>query len=143
VSLCPCKDHGRTRSLTREGYCKINRGGHRSLHREVYAQANGLTADDIAGIVVRHKCDNTRCIEPTHLEPGTWADNNKDRAARGRSAKNRPDLRHISDDVVRYIRANYKQGSRETGAKALSRQFQIDRKAVYQIRHRLTYRDVA
>jgi hypothetical protein len=139
VSLCPCKDHGRTKSLAKEGYCKINRGGHLVLHREVYAQANGLTADDIAGIVVRHKCDNTRCIEPTHLEPGTPADNNKDRASRGRSAKRAEAKRKLSDEDVAFIRTNLVPGHKELGCNALARRFRIDRKTLYLLRQGRTY----
>lgn len=34
--------------------------------------------------LVRHKCDNTICIEPTHLESGSRTDNNRDTARRDR-----------------------------------------------------------
>lgn len=36
------------------------------------------------GEVVRHKCDNPKCINPDHLERGTVADNNYDKLVRGR-----------------------------------------------------------
>ena len=39
------------------------------------------------GTVVRHTCDNALCCNPRHLLPGTQADNNRDRAERGRSRK--------------------------------------------------------
>lgn len=37
------------------------------------------------GLVVMHKCDNTKCCNPRHLVLGTQADNNKDRAEKGRT----------------------------------------------------------
>lgn len=40
-----------------------------------------------AGEIVRHKCDNPRCINPLHLEKGTPADNMEDKRIRGRAAK--------------------------------------------------------
>ena len=36
------------------------------------------------GMVVRHKCDTPRCVNPSHLELGTSADNTNDCVVRGR-----------------------------------------------------------
>lgn len=35
---------------------------------------------------IRHKCDNTYCVNPDHLEPGTNQDNMNDKVKRGRQA---------------------------------------------------------
>lgn len=39
------------------------------------------------GHVVRHKCDNPKCINPDHLCTGTVSQNNKDCKDRGRNAR--------------------------------------------------------
>lgn len=50
-------------------------------YRKGWILLNGEIEDKL---VVRHKCDNNPCIEPTHLELGTQGDNIRDAFARGR-----------------------------------------------------------
>jgi predicted XRE-type DNA-binding protein len=57
-------------------------GGNVKVHRLMYELVN---KQDITGLVVRHVCDNIKCINPDHLEVGTFGDNNTDRSERGRS----------------------------------------------------------
>ncbi|WAX26259.1 hypothetical protein [Ralstonia phage p2106] len=40
------------------------------------------------GEVVMHSCDNTRCVNPEHLESGTQVDNIADRDRKGRRHPN-------------------------------------------------------
>ena len=53
-------------------------------HRLVYEQNKGPIP---AGMVVRHMCHNSRCINPDHLEIGTQGNNLKDMIDAGRSLK--------------------------------------------------------
>ena len=77
-------------------------------HRFSYLYFNGDIPD---GLVVRHICDNTRCVNPEHLVLGTNSDNLKDSYARRRrnSSKvfefNNGNCK-LSDSDVLYIR-NY------------------------------------
>lgn len=49
-------------------------------HREVFFLVHGYYPP-----VVRHSCDNIKCIEPSHLFGGSSSDNMRDRVQRGRT----------------------------------------------------------
>lgn len=64
------------------GYGVLNVGGAIvSVHRLAYELAFGAIEPDS---FVCHRCDNKRCIEPTHLFAGTPGDNARDMTAKGR-----------------------------------------------------------
>lgn len=54
-------------------------------HRFMWAYKNGPIPD---GMVVCHKCDNRRCINPDHLFLGTTQDNVDDKMRKGRFKPN-------------------------------------------------------
>ena len=77
-----CIDHGKRG--TGGGYAQRSvKNKMRYMHRLAYAEAHGLDEATMGG-VVRHKCDNPRCINPAHLEFGTHSDNTQDMMQRGR-----------------------------------------------------------
>jgi len=61
-------------------------GSRRSVlaHRLAWEKMYGLVPD---GLAVLHRCDVPSCVNVEHLFLGTWADNNHDRDAKGRTAR--------------------------------------------------------
>lgn len=105
----PCKEWGGT--IHGNGYGVFSVAGQQFLaHRIEWERANGRPVPP--GLVVRHRCDNRPCVEPTHLLLGTQADNQHDKRDRGRAAKgtrNRGGTR-LSEHDVRQIRALLRTG---------------------------------
>lgn len=94
-------------SLAQSGYgqCKWPERGSRKkerAHRVAFLIANGWLPLGRGGGrgVVRHKCDNRACCNPSHLEHGTQADNVRDAIKRNR-AKNPPVLSRDSHPRAR------------------------------------------
>lgn len=62
-------------------------------------------------LIVRHKCDNTSCVNPDHLVLGTHADNSKDRGERQRTAVGESHGKtKLTDNQVREAKDLLKQG---------------------------------
>ena len=98
-----CIEH--TQKGNGKGYGHTNRKGvNVYLHRLAYVENNGLTLEEIEGKVIRHKCDNSRCINPQHLEIGTYVDNHRDMVERGRHSYK------LTDAQVKEIRSLYATG---------------------------------
>jgi hypothetical protein len=125
----PCKDHGLPGN--RLGYGVVRHLGKTELlHRLVLCDSLGIGIDAIKGWVVRHTCDNPRCIEPTHLIRGTQADNVRDMMDRGRhrftpfqvrSGTDNP-MSKLDYEKARAIRVAYAAGGKQ---KDIARQFGV------------------
>lgn len=64
------------------GYGQLSVGNKPArAHRAAYQEWVGQIPD---GMLICHRCDNKRCIEPTHLFLGTHQDNMTDKMAKGR-----------------------------------------------------------
>lgn len=69
-----------------DGYPRMFHKGNTNtkVHRLVCELSNEMLID---GLIVRHTCDNSKCINPNHLVLGTMTDNMKDRQERQRTHK--------------------------------------------------------
>lgn len=71
------------------GYGQFRNDGHALAHRWSYDYfKGGLGSSD----VVRHVCDTPGCVNPDHLEKGTYRDNSEDMLKRKRAVKLKKDL---------------------------------------------------
>lgn len=65
------------------GYGNFHIAGRKTAaaHKVAFVLAHGAFP---AGLVIRHKCHNPLCVRADHLEPGTHADNARDKMDAGR-----------------------------------------------------------
>jgi hypothetical protein len=107
-----------------------------SAHRIAWMIEHG---DIPKHLMVRHKCNNARCINHEHLELGTHKDNMEDRQTSGRTAEGvRHGMVRLTEDNVRYIRQN---PDKKTG-RDLAVQFNITPANVSRIVLRKSWKNV-
>lgn len=84
ISLTDCWEY--QGQLCNEGYgiLKYKPFNETLAHRVSYILFKSK-GNSIKGLCVCHHCDNPKCLNPKHLFLGTWDDNNKDRAKKGRT----------------------------------------------------------
>jgi predicted DNA-binding protein (UPF0251 family) len=114
-----------TRCLNSDGYARAVIDGYNNgkVHRVVYELSTGK---DATGLVVRHKCDNPKCINPDHLEIGAPRDNMFDRDMRERSGTAK--LTHKEVLAIRDLYATGKYKQRE-----LANIFEVNHRTVSSI----------
>ena len=102
----------------------------------MYEWAYGPTTSED---VIRHTCDNPPCINPEHLRLGTAIDNVRDRVEKGRSAIGSDNGRSkLTEEQVKRIKGE----EFFEPDMALARKYGVDKKAIYCIKHDLTWTHV-
>lgn len=97
-------------------------------HRYAYHLHKGPIPE---GLMVRHLCGNKLCVNPSHLEPGTMADNAQDGIRLGETLRgSRNGRAKIGEADARYILAN---PDKLTGAQ-LARKFNVSPATISLIR---------
>jgi len=116
------------------GYRDTDGYGHMSVdkndvqaHRVSYTINVGPIPD---GLIVRHKCDNPPCVDPSHLELGTHGDNAQDRMRRTYTSACNPSAK-LTDAEVSEIRAGLGRG--ET-SRSLAEKFGVGGSSISRIK---------
>lgn len=85
-----------------------HKGGTVHHHRLVYAQSTNTPISEMKFLVVMHRCDNPKCINPEHLKLGTASDNMKDMVAKKRNVGNK----RLSDMTIAAIMLAYRSSAK-------------------------------
>lgn len=81
-----------TASIDKWGYGQFRSNGRWGFASHASLQIDGRPLPK--GLCALHRCDNPRCVNPAHLFIGTFADNTRDMAAKGRAKFIRPPRSH-------------------------------------------------
>jgi hypothetical protein len=129
-----------TASLGTHGYGQIGVGG---AVVAAYRVAWELTHGPIPkGLCVCHRCDNPKCVNPSHLFIGTQTENLRDMRMKGR-ARNKPNFGHrngnarLRDEDVASIRKRYASGE---SLRTLGRDYGVWHTTIADIVSRRTWR---
>ena len=111
--------------LQKQGYGQTIYPGGKSIlaHRLAWLLTHGDLPS--AEQLLRHKCDNPRCVRPDHLEVGDAASNATDRVQRGRSTQAK-----LAPEQVQAIRLQ-----REQSPAAIALEYGISESTAWKILH--------
>lgn len=127
------------------GYGQFRLGGRkgdmRLTHRVAWTLVKGQPPE---GKLVLHRCDNRKCVRPSHLFLGTHADNAIDRETKGRGTMERgsKNLRATltKADVLDIRRARIQDS---TPFRTLARKYGVSHVCIIKIVQRETWKHVA
>jgi len=91
----------------------------------------------LPGLCVRHACDNPACVNPNHLDAGTFKDNSQDAVSRGRHSHGEKHfLALMTEDQARIAKTS------DIPTKVLAAQFGCSRQSVADARYGRTWKHV-
>jgi hypothetical protein len=121
-----CHVHMGWKSWT--GYGRLTRDGKAVwAHRWAWEQENGPIP---AGMMLDHLCRNKACVNPSHLEVVTNAENQR----RGTASR-------LSWEDVEYIRTSYVPRDPNFGQRALARLFGVTHAAIQKVLNHVSWVD--
>lgn len=129
-----------TANISAGYYGAIKVGGKRGKDLKAHRIQMVWQGIDIAGRVVRHKCDNGLCVNPAHLEIGTQRDNIHDMMERGRNRQPSGSANgnsRLSPDLVRSIKLALANG---TTCADVARYFELPHLLIYNLASGRTYK---
>lgn len=115
----------------RQGYGKVwFEGDTVRAHRVAFKLVHGKWPEPLG----LHSCDTPSCVSPFHVSEGTNADNQGEKAARGRQIRGEMHkCSKLNPELVRQIRSEYIYGV--NGLQKLANKFGISKKTVMRIIH--------
>jgi len=131
------------------GYGKVSVGNRRTeaAHRVAYFLANGDIPDDKPCIL--HRCDNRKCVNPSHLFAGTKRENTHDMYAKGRACQQTGTWTpqrgstntnaKLDESKVLAIRAKLAEG---IDAYTIAAEYGVSPGLIYHIKHRRNWTHV-
>lgn len=99
------------------------------------AMIHGL---DMSGEVMRHMCNNPRCVNPEHLQTGSHQDNYDDMIRAGRRGKTGNPT--ATDQLVILLREKYSTGN--YSQKQLAVEYNLGEETVRKIVKRITWKHI-
>lgn len=123
-----------TSAKHRNGYgCFTMNKKDNSAHRLSWLLA-GHTIPE--GHLIRHKCRNRHCVNPEHLETGTYKENQMDRVRDGTDSRGeKHGQSKLTEDQIRAIRARHTENQR-----GLAKEYGVSQRAIFDIIHRRTWK---
>jgi len=118
------------------GYPQFYPDGAWLMSRWFYTQKYGPIPK---GLIIRHKCDNTKCINIEHLELGTHKDNSNDRKIRGRNSVQDGEnsaVAKLNNQIVTDIRNSTLK------VKELSLMYNVTSRTIYDILRKKTWKNI-
>ena len=136
-----------TRSTNSTGYGSVRfMGRKRSVHRVAYFLAMGKIEIDApkdrksSNQFVLHRCDNRRCCNPLHLFLGSYRDNMRDCAQKGRRTTPRGESNYqaaLTNSQAEHIRSLLAAGYTRRQAQE---QFKVSESVIERVARNETYR---
>ena len=127
-------------ALNNKGYgqFRLSRSHSVLAHRYAWEETNGPIP---AGQMALHRCDNPRCVRPSHIFLGTQTDNMADARDKGRVRHgNRHASAVLTGDVVQAARRRYASGG--VSIDALAREAKVSRQTMQEAIRGDTWRHV-
>lgn len=109
-------------------------GAHRGAHVVSYELLNGPVPK---GLVVRHGCHTTLCVNPEHLSVGTNQDNMQDAVRAGRMVHGE---RHHNAKLTTLEVLRIRELGATCSQRKMARDFGVSRSAIWQVLHGVTRR---
>lgn len=106
-------------------------------HRYAYERYKGNIP---AGMIVRHSCNNTWCVNPEHLQLGTAQDNSDDMVRAKRQCKGESkSLSKLTETQVLEARASFAAGVR---CCELERSYGVSHRTMWDAIHRRSWKHI-